>query len=179
VTSSALYTMLVAAAPLLAQAPREPAADLSVRSTKVPGLEVRFVDYHWQPAIFEAMVKGSRETPEARRDWVIARVIVEPLPLKFEGVPLSAGSYALSLFPNKDGKGMAVELRRVDMRELYPKLDAMAPTPPGDTMYRAPATFEVLDPLAPRLDIAATEDSGAITLTVSYGDRRLALKLTR
>jgi len=178
-TRAALYMILAAAAPLFAAAPKEPATDLSVLNSKVPGLEVRFVNYHWQPALFEAIAKGSRDTPEARRDWVLARVIVEPLPLKFEGVPLSAGSYALSLFPNQDGKGMVLELRKVDMREVYPKLNVMAPTPPGETMYRAPATFDIQDPLASRLDVALTEDAGAIALNVKYGDRHLALKLTR
>jgi len=39
------------------QVPKEPAKDLFLHGVKAPGLEVRFVDYHWQPALFEAMEK--------------------------------------------------------------------------------------------------------------------------
>jgi len=33
---------------------------------KAPGIEVRFVDYHWQPVLFEAMEKGTRAIPRRR-----------------------------------------------------------------------------------------------------------------
>jgi hypothetical protein len=179
-TRPALF-VLAAAAPLMAQAPTPmPAArDLSTHTVKLPGLGVRFVDYHWQPALFEAMAKGSRDVPEATRDWVLARIVIEERPLTIEGARLIPGNYALSLFPNSDGKGMAIEIRRVDMREVYPNINALAPTPAGKTVYRGPAQFEALDPLAPRLGITATEEAGTVLVTVSYGDRRLSLKLKR
>jgi hypothetical protein len=177
VTTAALLTLAVF--PLMGQTPKEPASDLSIHTASVPGLEIRYVNYHWQPALFEAMEKGTAAVPEAKRDWVLARVIVEPKPLNIEGVKLPLGSYALSLLPNSDGKGLGIELRNVDVRELYPNLNVMAPTPPGRTMYKAPAAFEVVNPPAPRLDIKASESEGAILLTVNYGNRRRSLKLTR
>jgi hypothetical protein len=179
IPTTAAVCALLAGAPLVTQVPKEPAADLSVHRASLPGLEVRFVDYHWQPDLLAAMAKGPGEVAEARRDWVLARVVVESRPLALEGVTLPAGNYALSLWPNHDGKGMAVEMRLVDMRDLYPRLNVIAPTPPGRTVYKGPARFEVQDPPAPRLDIAAAEDSGPIVLTIRYGDRRLALTLTR
>ena len=90
-----------------AQVPKEPAKDLFMHSAQAPGVEMRFVDYHWQPALFEAMEKGSGAIPEATRNWVIARVILNSRPLTFGTARLPVGNYALVLWPNLDGKGMA------------------------------------------------------------------------
>jgi hypothetical protein len=94
------------------------------------------VDYHWQPAIFEAMASGKGDVPEAKDNWV--------------------------------------EMRRVDMRDVYPSQNAMAPLPPGETMYKGPARFETASPLAERLDVQLNEADGGAILTLRYGDRRLA-----
>jgi hypothetical protein len=159
--------------------PTEPAKDLFLRSARVPGVEIRFVDYHWQPAIFEAMATGKGDVPEARRNWVVVRVILDQRPLTLEGKRLAVGNYALALWPNLDGKGMQVEMRRVDMRDVFPDLNAMAPAPRGETMYRGPAAFETVSPLQERLDVQLAEAGGTVVLALRYGDRRLALKLTR
>ena len=177
-TKTTLLVML-AAAPALAQVPKKPAQDLSVHTTKVPGLELRFVDYHWQPELIAAMEKGSKDVPAAQRDWVLARVMVDPRPLTFEGARLGVSSYALSLFPNQDGKGLAIELRQVAMPDTILNVNAVGPAPRGETMYRGPAKLEVVSDVAPRLDIKATEESGAPGVTIRYGNRRLSLKFTR
>ncbi len=161
------------------QISKEPAKDLFMHSAKVPGIEIRFVDYHWQPTIFEAMERGTRAVPEATRNWVIARVILDDRPLTLDGARLPVGNYALALWPNLDGKGMAVEMRRVDMREVYPDVNAIAPAPRGETIYKGPARFEAASPLAERLDVALVVQDGAVVLTLRYGDRRLSLTLTR
>jgi hypothetical protein len=162
-----------------AQFAKEPAKDLFMRSAKAPGVEVRFVDYHWQPVLFEAMEKGTRAIPDATRNWVVARVMIETRPLTLGGVRMPVGSYAFTLWPNLDGKGMAVEMRRVDMRDVFPNLNAMAPAPAGETIYKGPARFETASPPADRLEVAVTEGQGTVVLTLRYGDRRLALTLTR
>jgi hypothetical protein len=162
-----------------AQVPKEPAKDLFMHSAKAPGIEIRFVDYHWQPAIFEAMEKGTGAIPEATRNWVVVRVILDARPLTLDGARLPVGNYALALWPNLDGKGMAVEMRRVDMREVYPNLNAIAPAPRGETLYKGPARFETASPSAPRLDVALAEGTGTVVLTLRYGDRRLSLTFTR
>jgi hypothetical protein len=74
---------------------------------------------------------------------------------------------------------MAVEMRRVDMRDVFPNLDAMAPAPRGETIYKGPARFETVSPPADRLEVAVTEGEGTVVLTLRYGDRRLSLTLTR
>ena len=171
--------LAVLALVLPGQVPKEPAKDLFLHFEKAPGVEVRFVDYHWQPVLFEAMEKGTRAIPEATRNWVVARVMIQTRPLTLGEERLGVGSYALTLWPNLDGKGMAVEMRRVDMRDVFPNLDAMAPAPRGETIYKGPARFETVSPPADRLEVAVTEGEGTVVLTLRYGDRQLSLTLTR
>jgi len=176
-----MATIAVALMALLipSQVPKEPARDLFMHTERAPGVEVRFVDYHWQPVLFEAMQKGTRTIPEATRNWVVARVMIETRPFTLGGVRMPVGSYAFTLWPNLDGKGMAVEMRRVDMRDVFPNLNAIAPAPRGETIYKGPARFETVSPPADRLEVAVTEGQGTVVLTLTYGDRRLALTLTR
>ena len=176
-----MATIAVALMALLipSQVPKEPARDLFMHTERAPGVEVRFVDYHWQPVLFEAMERGTRAIPEATRNWVVARVMIETRPLTLGGVRMPVGSYAFTLWPNLDGKGMAVEMRRVDMRDVFPNLNAIAPAPRGETIYKGPARFETVSPPADRLEVAVTEGQGTVVLTLTYGDRRLALTLTR
>ena len=162
-----------------AQVPKEPAKDLFMHSAQAPGVEMRFVDYHWQPALFEAMEKGDRTVPVATRNWVVARVILDARPLTFGTARLPVGNYALVLWPNLDGKGMAIEMRRVDMREVFPDVNAIGPAPKGETMYKGPAKFETTSPLAPRFDATLSEGEGTVILTIRYGDRRLVLPFVR
>ena len=171
--------LVLLALTLPAQVPKEPAKDLFLHSLTVPGVEVRFVDYHWQPALFEAMEKGDPGVPEARRNWVIARVTIDQRPLRIHGQQMAVGTYALAWWPNLDGKGMAVEMRRVDMRDVFPNINAIAPAPPGETIDRGPARFETASPLADRLSVKVTEGEGTVVLTLRYGDRLLPLTLTR
>jgi len=175
-----MRTMVLAVLALLfpSQIPKEPAKDLFMHSAKVPGVELRFVDYHWQPALFEALASGA-DVPEAKRNWVIARIVLDNRPLTLEGKRVAVGNYALALWPNLDGKGMEVELRQVDMREVYPNINAIGPAPKGETIYRGPARFETVSPLAERMDVAMAEAPDGVVLALRYGDRRLALKFTR
>jgi len=163
---------------LQAQVPKEPAKDLFLRSAKAPGVEIRFVDYHWQPALFEAMASGKGDVPEAKRNWVVVRMILDMRPMTLEGKRLPVGNFGIALWPNLDGKGMQVEVRQVDMRDVFPNLNAMGPVPRGETMYKGPVRFETESPVAERLDTKLTEEGGGVVLTVRYGDRRFSLKLT-
>jgi hypothetical protein len=171
--------LVLLAAALVAQAPKEPAKDLFLHSERAPGIEMRFVDYHWQPALWAAMEKGDRTVPEAARNWVLVRVVLETRPMTFEGVRLPVGNYAIAFWPNLDGKGMQLEVRRVDMRDVFPDVNAIAPAPKGETLYRGPARFETASPSAPRMNVTLAEGEGKVVLTLLYGDRRLPLTLTR
>jgi hypothetical protein len=171
------------AAPLALASPtqiqKEPAKDLFLHFLRVPGIEVRFVDYHWQPALFDAMERGDATVPEARRNWVIARVTLDERPLRIRGKLMGVGTYALAWWPNLDGKGMAIEIRRVDMRDVFPDVNALAPAPRGETAYKGPAAFEKVSPLAPQFDATLGEEGGTVTLTILYGDRRLLVPFVR
>ena len=171
--------LAVLALSMPAQIPKEPAKDLFMHSAKAPGVELRFVDYHWQPALFDAMEKGTTTIPEARRNWVIARIILDQRPLTLEKARLPVGNYALAWWPNLDGKGMAIEMRLVDMRDVFPDVNAIAPAPKGETIYKGPVRFETVSPVASRLDVTLVEGEGTVVLTLSYGDRRLSLKFAR
>jgi hypothetical protein len=174
--ATTMLTLMALLTPLQVQ--KEPAKDLFMHSATVPGVEIRWVDYHWQPVIFEAMEKGTRAIPEATRNWVVVRLILDDRPLTIEGEKVPVGNYALALWPNLDGKGMAVEIRRVDMRELYPNLNAMAPAPRGETTYKGPARLEA-GPMASRFEASLAEGKGTVVLTIRYGDRTLPLTFTR
>jgi hypothetical protein len=164
---------------LAVQTPTQPARDLFLHSERVPGVEIRFVDYHWQPALFEAMERGTGGEPLATRNWVVARLMLETRPLTIGGKRAGVGSYGIALWPNLDGKGMILEVRRVDMREVLPNLNAMAPLPKGETVYREVARFEAAEPLADRLTASLAEKDGVVTLTIRYGNRRISLDLLR
>jgi hypothetical protein len=122
-----------------------------------------------------AQVQSSSQGPGR----LVARVILDARSMTLEGVRLPVANYALALWPNLDGKGMAVEMRRVDMREVYPDVNAIAPAPKGETYYKGPARFETVSPVASRMDVAVTEGEGTVVLALTYGDRRLSLTLTR
>ena len=173
----ALATLALMLAPQ-AGIPKEPAKDLFMHSLDVPGVELRFVDYHWHPAMFDAFEKGAN-APEAKRNWVIARVILNDRPLSIGRTRVAVGNYALALWPNLDGKGLAVEIRRVDMREVYPNLNALAPAPKGETVYKTNVVFDKASPAAERMDMTLTEAAGKVPLTINWGDRRLVLTLER
>ena len=50
-----LSLMLALLLPFAGQTPKEPAKDLFMHTERAPGLEMRFVDYHWHPELFAGM----------------------------------------------------------------------------------------------------------------------------
>jgi hypothetical protein len=164
-------------AALVPAAQKKPADDLTLRTVDLPGIEVRFVNFHWRPELFEAMEKGGGTMPEAKRSWMLARIVTgEPFTLEGKKVPV--GNYALGLWPNLDGKGLAIELRRVDMGTVLVR-DVMAQLPRGDTYYKAAAPFETTADIAPRLGIQLGQGEQDVKLQIRYGNRRLSLTFVR
>src|SRR5262245_33037546 len=160
-----VYAFLALAAAAQAT-PKSPATDLSLHTVKQPGIGARFVDWHWRPDLFEAMEKGGSSIPEAQRNWIVARLVTEA-PFTFEGKKLVHSNYGLGLWPNLDGKGMAVELRRVDMRDVLVR-NAMAELPKGETIYKGPANFETTTDSAERMDVKLVEGDKAVNLELRY-----------
>ena len=171
-----MLAALVLAAPL--QIPKEPAKDLFVHQLHAPGLEVRFVDYHWQPTVFESFEKGGA-LPGGNTNWVIARVIVENRALHVGDKLIGVGNYAVALWPAEGERPTTLEIREVDMRLLVPNINVLSPLPKGDTAYRGPVTWEPATPLLPRLDMTLANTDAKTTLTMLWGDRRLVLDFVR
>jgi hypothetical protein len=171
-----VYVFLAQAATAPA-APMKPATDLSLHTVKAPGIGARFVDWHWRPELFDAMEKGGSTIPEAQRNWMLARIVTEA-PFSLEGTKLLASNYGLALWPNLDGKGWTIELRRVDMRTVLVR-NVMAELPKGETVYKGPAKFETTPDSAARMDVKLVEADKAVNLELRYGNRKLTLTFAR
>ena len=155
----------------------QPASDLSVHTEKLPGIEVRFVDWHWRPDLFAEMEKGGSKVPEARRNWLVLRFVNDG-PLKIGETSLRASNYGVALWPNAGGPGLTFEIRQVDMRLVYAP-DPFAPIPEGKTMWKGPASFETVSDTAERMSVSLAEDAGKVKVTIRYGNRRSVLSFSR
>jgi hypothetical protein len=168
--------MIALAVPAAGQQAK-PATDLSVHNEKVPGVEVRFVDWHWRPELFAAMEKGGSKAPEAQRNWGVLRLVNEDA-LTIEKTRLRAGNYGVALWPSKDAQGLTFEIREIDMRRVYAP-DAFAPLPEGKTMWKGPAKFETVPDTAERFTVSLAEEAGKVNVTIRYGNRRAVLSFSR
>jgi hypothetical protein len=157
------------ALPALAQAPQPSPTPLAVVYEKVPGVELRFVNYRWRPEIFEPMITGAPGPPESKRAWVF--------PLKIGTRTLPVGHCLLVFNPNVDGKGMTLEARGIDMREI--DLNTIAVPPPGETYSKIPLTLETTPDVEPRMVMTLTEAGDKITLHFRYGNRRFTWDFAR
>jgi hypothetical protein len=115
-----------------------------------------------------------------KRSWAIARIVLYERALKIGDAPLRAGTNALLVLnPNLDGKGLTLEIRRVDMRdEVFQKINVVAEPPKGETLYKAPATFEAVSSTTDRMTMTLVEAEGKVRLGVHYGNRALTLEFT-
>jgi hypothetical protein len=149
-----------------------------VKYLKAPGLEVRYLDFGWNPEAFAALEKGG-DHPVGRRSWVLARLLLPRDPLKWEGHTIPVGTAILILNPGKKGVLPGFELRAIDMRELFTNLNVIAEPPAGDTLAMGPARFEKADTTAERLEVALADKTQTLELAIHYGDRRAKVVLAR
>lgn len=164
--------------PLVAQEKSKNAPDF-VKSVKAPGLDVRYLDFKWDEAAFDAMENGGAH-PAAQRSWVLARLMLQRESLKWEDSKrIPVGSALLILNPKKGGVGPTLEIRHVDMREVFTDMNVIAEPPPDVTYRKAPAGFTKVETTAPRLEVGLEEKGNAYNLTVHYGNRQAAITLTR
>lgn len=165
------------ARPMVAQeAP--PNAPHYVKSVKVPGLDVRYLDFKWDEEAFSTLEKGGPH-PVGRRSWVLARLLATLNPFRCEGKTIPVGPSLLILSPARAGEGPTLELRSIDMREVFVDINVIAEPPPGETYCQAPAVFRKVDKMAGRLEMTLTEGKGSIDLTTHYGDRETRITLVR
>jgi hypothetical protein len=155
-----------------------PNAPHFVKSVDVPGLDLRYLDFKWDEEAFTTLEKGGPH-PVGRRSWVLARLITTLKPFRCEGKTVPVGASLLILHPARAGAGPTLELRRVDMREIFVNMNVIAEPPPGETYCQAPAAFRKVDTKAGRLEVTLTEGKGSIDVTTHYGDREARLTLVR
>jgi hypothetical protein len=149
-----------------------------VKSVKVPGLEVRFLDFKWDPEAFATLEKGGPH-PVGRRPWVLARLLATTNPFRCEGKVIPVGPSLLILYPAQAGAGPGLELRSIDMREVFVDMNVIAIPPPGATYWQAPASFRKVGSTADRLEVTLAEGQGTIDIIVHYGDREARTQLVR
>ena len=167
----------LATGPTLAQeAP--PNAPKYVKSFQVPGLDVRYLDFRWDEQAFKTLQSGGPH-PVGQRSWVLARLMITTDPFKCEGKLIPVGPSLLIVNPSKGGAPATLELRSVDMREVFVDMNVIAEPPPGETYYQAPVVWRAVGTRTNRLQMAATEGPGTVLVTANYGDRQTGLTLTR
>jgi hypothetical protein len=149
-----------------------------VKSVQAPGVDVRYLDFRWDEEAFATLEKGGTH-PAGQRSWVLARLLLQQEPLKWNGKTIPVGPSLLVLNPAKGGSGPTLELRKVDLRDVFVDMNVVAEPPEGETYQKAPATFKKADSTAARLDVALQEKAGSYDLTVHYGDRKATITLTR
>jgi hypothetical protein len=155
-----------------------PNAPHYVKSVKVPGLDARYLDFKWDEEAFATLEKGGAH-PVGRRSWVLVRLTATLDPFRCGGKTVPVGPSLLILHPAQGGAGPTLELRSVDMREIFMDLNVVAQPPPGETYCRVPAAFRKVDKTAGRLAVTLTEDKGSIGITTHYGDREARFTLDR
>ncbi len=155
-----------------------PNAPKFVRSVQAPGVDVRYLDFRWDPDAFAAIEKGG-PSPVGRRSWVLARLLLQEAPLHWKGRTIPVGPSLLILNPAQGSAGPTLELRDVDMRDIFVDMNVIAEPPPGFTYGKAPAVFSKTPDTAARLDVSLGERGNLLDLKIHYGDRQATITLTR
>jgi len=168
---------LLALLPTAGAAAGQQGAPNSVQTVSVPGVRVRFLNFGWNPEAFAAMETGGSH-PAASRPWALA-VIRPEKPLKWEGQVVPHGAIVLILNPKSAGGPMTIELRHVDLREVFSDLNVIAIPPAGQTVNQVPANFETVKETLDRLKISLAEAAGKVDVSIHYGNRELKLELAR
>jgi hypothetical protein len=161
--------------PALAQeAP--PNAPHYVKSLQAPGLDVRYLDFRWDQDAFASLTKGGAH-PVGRRSWAVARLLVTMDPFKCAGKLVPVGPALLILNPAEGNAGATLELRSIDMRDVFVDMNVIAEPPPGDTYYKVPAVFRKVTTTATRLNMTLAQSGSGLDLTLQYGDQQIGITL--
>jgi hypothetical protein len=165
---------------LLAPAMASPQQTLPdfLKFARVPGVEVRWVDFAWNPEGFAAMEAGAKH-PAAGRSWMVALLQLNNS-MKWEGKWVPAGAALLVLNPRHGESPMSLELRYIDMREVGVSFSAnvIGVPPEGERYNLLPAGFETVPETKERLELAIAMDGKDAVLTIHFGNRKTSLRLT-
>jgi hypothetical protein len=147
-----------------------------LKIVRAPNVELRYVDFGWSPEAFAALEAGG-DHPAARRSWMLALLRLQRA-VRFEGKPVLIGASLLILNPRQGETPFGIELRDIDMRDLYFEPNVIGIPPKGRTIHIVPARFETVPETAQRLEITAAADGADTVITVHYGNRKSTVKLT-
>ena len=139
-------------------------------------VKVRYLNFKWDEEAFEALEKGG-DMPGAKRSWAIARLYPSK-PIELGGKLISGGNL-LVLNPARGDTPMTLEVRVIDMREVFVDMNVIAEPPAGRMIYKEPANFEKVDTVAERLTLAISEGDGKIKLSIHFGDRLATMEFER
>jgi hypothetical protein len=174
--TAAAAAILLAASPLAGQ--ESPNRPKFVKNIKAPGLEVRYLDFRWDEEAFDALLNGGAH-PAAQRSWVLARLWLPFEPVKWAGKSIPVGPSLLVLNPARGQTGATLEIRYIDMREVFVDMNVIAEPPEGQTYQKLPAVFKKVQTTAPLLEVALHPKDKAYDLVVHYGNRQATVTLTR
>ena len=171
-----LLSTVVIALATTASAQKEENMPTQITTVQVANVRARYLNFKWDEEAFEALEKGGT-MPGAKRSWAIARLYPEK-PIMLDGKRISGGNL-LVLNPAKGDSPMTLEVRVIDMRDMFVDMNVVAEPPPGQKLFEAPAGFEKVDSVAERLTLALSEGDKTIELSIHYGDRRATLTFER
>lgn len=142
-------------------------------TTEAGDVQVRYLNFKWNPDAFKALEQGGGG-PAGTRSWALGRILT-PDPITVDGHSVSGGAL-LILNPATAMEPMTLEIRMVDMRDIFQDMNVIAEPPEGTTIYKAPAEFENVKDVADRLTMKLAEEKDALKLSIHYGDRLLVLE---
>jgi len=146
-----------------------------LKSVHAAGVEIRYVDFGWSPEAFAAIETGG-DHPAAKRSWMLALVRLQR-GMRFGGKPMLIGPVVLILNPKQGATPFTVELRDIDMRDLYFQANVIGAPPAGKTIAVLPAHFETVPETKERLEITAAPSGNDTVITVHYGNRKTTVTL--
>ena len=147
-----------------------------LKIVRAPDVELRYVDFGWSPEGFAALETGG-DHPAAKRSWMLALLRLQR-GMRFEGKPVLIGASLLILNPKQGDTPFGIELRDIDMRDLYFEPNVIGIPPKGRTIAVMPARFETVPETKERLEITAVPSGNDTLITVHYGNRKTTITLT-
>lgn len=170
------FVTALALAALAVPAAAQDALPKFLKIEHAPDVELRYVDFGWNPEAFAAMETGG-DHPAAKRSWMLALLRVQRA-VRFGGKPVLIGASLLILNPKRGDTPFNIELRDIDMRDLYFKANVIGTPPKGQTINIMPARFETVPETKERLEITAVPSGKDTLITVHYGNRKTTITLT-
>ena len=139
-------------------------------------VKVRYLNFVWDAGAFGALEKGGGAYA-ATRSWALARILT-PNPITIDGKQVGGGALLL-LNPASGSEPMTLEIRMVDMRDVFTDINVVAEPPAGETIYKVPANFEKVDLVVDRLTMKLEETDASLKLSIHYGNRLRVLEAKR